>query len=287
MPLERTDVTHPLWRKKVDGSLLRHSVTPIPGWVERMWSIRTVFPEPGGRRDPLSQVQLTFDGRSFEGAVTAYKRRGSAAYRLFFEDALRDALAETFVMSNMRDLEARLRLAEGVADDVEDELPFWEFLDIEFDGPARTFWLEAYFRQKPSFPSLFRRLAISPPLKRMRDELAGKSHPRIHKQRWRPRRELDTEIGASNVIYMLIDTAADLFYVGEAAHLVPRLRRGHSLIPRWDYYRYDMLPSVLAPFRLQLERMLIRDIESLIGAAAEDLPKPLSQVRLVNLRIDR
>jgi hypothetical protein len=252
-----------------------------------MWSIGNLFPDPGGRRNPLSQVQLMFQGRTFEGAVTAYKRRSGAAYRLFFEDALRDALAETFVMSNMRDLEGRLRLAEGDSNDVEDELPFWEFIDIEFDGPRRAFKLEAYFRQKPSFPSLFRRLAAAPPLKRMQDELASKEHPRIYKQRWRPRHEFEMEIGATNVIYMLIDTAAGLFYVGEAAHLVPRLRRGHSLIPQWDYYRYDMLPSVLAPLRLQLERMLIRDVESLIGAAAEDLPKPLSQVRLVNLRIDR
>ena len=40
MPLERNDVEHPLWRKKVDRSLLRYSVTPIPGWVGRTWSIR-------------------------------------------------------------------------------------------------------------------------------------------------------------------------------------------------------------------------------------------------------
>ncbi|WP_207462149.1 GIY-YIG nuclease family protein [Azospirillum sp. SYSU D00513] len=288
MPLERNDVDHPLRRKKVDGSLLRLSVTPIPGWVARMWSITSLFPDKGARRNPASQVTLHFEGRTYSGAVTWYcRKREGIAYRLFFDDELRYALAETFVMSNMRHLEARLRAAEGLQDDVEAEIPFWEFLDIEFDGPARRFDLTAYYLQKPSFPSLFRRMAAAAPLARIRDELAGKAVGRIHKQRWRPRSEFESEIGATNVIYMLLDTRNRLLYVGESGNLVTRLKRGHELIPEWDYFRYDLLPSELEPYRVQIERMLIRDMDGLFGHSSIGLPVTVSDFRLVNLKVDR
>lgn len=236
MPLERDDVRNALWRKKVDGSLLRHSVTPIPGWVGHMWDITSVFPNKGGRRDPESQVKLRFKGAQFNGAVTWYRRGASAvAYRLWFEDALRYALADAYVMSHMRDLEERLRAASGYAGDVEQEIPFWEFLDIEFDPPAKAFDLTAYYVQKPSFPELFRRLADAPPLKRVRDELAGKATARIHKQLWKPRSEFETEIGATNVIHMLADTVDRLLYVGEADALtrVGGMHNGTSCSISW------------------------------------------------------
>lgn len=288
MPLERNNVRNALWRKKVDGSLLRHSVTPIPGWVGRMWNITSVFPSKGGRRDPESQVTLQFKGRRFNGAVTWYRRGESAlSYRLWFEDALRYALADAFVMSHMRDLEARLYTANGGSGDIEQRIPFWEFLDIEFDSADRAFDLTAYYVQKPSFPELFRRLADAPPMKRIRDELAGKAVARIYKQKWKLRSEFETEIGATNVIYMLADTGNRLLYVGEADALVPRFRRGHEPIPDWNYYRYSVLPQPLSEYRLQLERMLIRDMDALFGETAAALPVTISNFKLVNLRIDR
>lgn len=288
MPLERNDVEYPLWRKKVDGSLLRHSVTPIPTWVGRMWSITSNFPNKGGRRDPRSQVALRFRGNTYDGAVTWYHRnRQGISYRLWFDDALRYALADTFVMTNMRDLEARLRVAASVPGDVEQEIPFWEFLDIEFDAPQKTFELTAYYIQKPAFRELFRRMSDAPPLKRIREELARKAAHRIHKQNWKPRSEFESEIGATNVVYMLTDTNKRLFYVGETDGLIARLRRGHDLIPNWNYYRYSTLPKVLEPHRLQIERMLIRDIDALLGASALGLPEKISSFKLVNMRIDR
>lgn len=288
MPLERNDVSYALWRKKVDGSLLRHSVTPIPAWVGRMWAITSEFPNKGGRRDPESQVTLRFRGAVFNGAVTWYRRGAEGVgYRLWFDDALRYALADTFVMSNMRDLEARLRANIGDTSDTEQEIPFWEFLDIEFDAATKTFELTAHYTQKPSFPQLFRRLADAPPLKRIRDELAGKVSARIHKQNWRPRAEFETELGATNVIYMLVDTVSRLLYVGETDALISRFRRGHDLIPAWNYYRYNALPASLSEYRVHLERMVIRDIDGILGESALGLPVPISEFKLVNLRIDR
>lgn len=253
-----------------------------------MWDITGVFPGKRGRRDPASQVTLQFRGGSFAGAVTWYRRGpDTVAYRLWFDDTLRYALADTFVMSHMRDLEARLRTSRGDTSDVELEIPFWEFLDIEFDAHQKAFYLAAYYLQRPSFPELFRRLVDAPPLKGIRDELAGRISARIHKQNWKPRSEFETEIGATNVIYMLADTVNRLLYVGEAESLVPRLRRGHVSIPDWNYYRYNVLPASLAGDRVQLERMAIRDLDAIVGEAATSLPTSISQFKLVNLRIDR
>jgi hypothetical protein len=198
MLLERYDARHPLWRKKVDGSLLRHSETPIPEWVVKMWAITTVF--PGKRKSGRSQ----FAGRAEVPRAGLYgcrhRGQGAVGYKLWFEDALRYALADVFLMTNVRYLEGRLAKAEGHAGDVEQEIPFWEFLDIEFDAKIKTFNLRAYYLQKPTFPFLFRRMSDAPPLKRVLDELAGKLSPRIHKQDWKPRAEFETEIGATNVI---------------------------------------------------------------------------------------
>ena len=115
----------------------------------------------------------------------------------------------------------------------------------------------------------------------------NKSTARIYKQKWKPRSEFETEIGATNVVYMLIDTINRLFYVGEADALISRFRRGHELIPDWNYYRYSALPQSLSEHRVQLERMIIRDTDALLGETATILPIPISEFKLVNLKIDR
>ena len=158
-------------------------------------------------------------------------------------------------MSYMRSLEGALRQNA----DVERGIPFWEFLDIEFDQARRRFRFVAYYRQQPSFPHLFRRLIGSPALRKAADEIEGKTDIRIYKQDWKPRSDLEFELGAQNVIYMLIDTNRKQFYVGAAADLVKRLLQPHSCIENWNFFRYDVLPAELAPYRVDLERMMIRD----------------------------
>ena len=111
-------------------------------------------------------------------------------------------------MSFMRDIEDRLRSTREI--EIEKNIPFWEFLDIEFDQNNKTILMTAHYTQEPVFPELFRRLTYSPALKRIDDELTGKGEFRIHKQDWRPREDYETEIGADNIIYMLIDTAKKL-----------------------------------------------------------------------------
>jgi hypothetical protein len=89
----------------------------------------------------------------------------------------------------------------------------------------------AYYTVKADFPHLFERLIDSPAIKRIDDEMAGKSENRIHKQDWKPRCELELEIGAQNVIYVLLDSSSKRVYVGQAADLVGRLLQPQGARP--------------------------------------------------------
>jgi hypothetical protein len=58
-------------------------------------------------------------------------------------------------MSYMRSLEGALQ--ENA--DVEQKIPFWEFLDIEFDQEHRRFWFVAYYIPPELAPMLIRDFA--------------------------------------------------------------------------------------------------------------------------------
>jgi len=170
MKLERSNVEFPIWRKKVDSSLLQHKGTTIPNWACKMWDIDQLFSKCTSKKDPKSQVTITFDKTNYEGQVTiASKGRATPAYRLWFTEELQIKLKETYPMSFMRDIENRLRKEKQA--DIENEIPFWEFLDMEFDHTNRTFLFNAYYTQKPSFPELFKRIIGSPMIHKIDDEL--------------------------------------------------------------------------------------------------------------------
>lgn len=123
-------------------------------------------------------------------------------------------------------------------------------------------------------------------MRRVEDELQKKPEHRIHKQHWRRRVELEYELGARNVIYVLVDSKSKLAYIGEAGDLVKRLLQPHNSIPNWEFFRYDVLPEALTPFRVALERMLIRDIASVLPNNREIPWHDISGYTLVNDRID-
>jgi len=286
MKNERSNVDFPLWRKKVDSSLWTYNGTTIPNWACQMWSIVNRFSDVSSKNNPKSNIKIKLAKNVFDGWVTVAKKgRKTPAFRLWFSDDLSLVLKETFLMSYMRDIEKRLRDDKGL--DIEDEIPFWEFLDIEFDQINRTFIFTPYYTQKPSFPELFSRLIGSPSLKKIDDDTANKNKEKIYKQDWKPRDEYQTEIGAENVIYMLLDSKNKLFYVGEAKHLVKRLSQGHSKISKWDYYRYDVLPDSFENHRLEIERMQIRMFATLLKNSKGLKTMNLSKYKLVNDKIDK
>ena len=288
LKLERSNVSYPLWRKKVDSSLFRQNGTTIPNWACRMWRVQGEFSGCTSRKDPLSKVRIVLEREQFDGWVTIAKEgRTTPAYRLWYSDDLAFRLKDVFLMSFVRDIEDRLRKAKGDKEtNIEDEIPFWEFLDIEYDREARCFLFDAYYVQKPPFSELFKRFVESPVLHKIDDELGEKPPFRIYKNRWRPRAELEFELGANNVLYTLIDTKNRLVYVGEASNLIDRLRQNHPSIPEWDHFRYSVLPNEMAPHRKQLERMIIRDFAAVLENKADADSIRISEYRLANEKID-
>jgi hypothetical protein len=285
MKTERSNVDFPLWRKKVDKSLFEHKGTTVPLWACKMWGLPTYFQNVTSKKSADAQVAIRYEGKIYKGWVTVAKQgRSSPAYRLWFEDNLAHELKYTFLMSYMRSLEQSL--TKDNKTDIEIEIPFWEFLDIEFNQPKREFVFVAYYKQEASFPNLFERLISSPVISKIADELENKKEARIHKQSWKPREELEYEIGAVNVIYMLIDTKNKLLYVGEAQDLIRRLSQPYPTIKDWDNFRYNVLPDKLVPYRVVLERMLIRDFASLLRNKKDVKCISISDYSLANDKID-
>ncbi len=277
-----------MWRKKVDRSLFLHDGTTIPNWVCTNWHIQEDFGACRSSNDPASRVRIFFNSKEYQGTVTvAPLGRTTPAFRLWYKPELRYKLEETFVMSFVRDIEGRLRehkanSRRGV--DVEREIPFWEFLDIEYDRQHKTFFFKAYYTVKPAFSELFKHFIESPIQHKIEDQLGEKPEFRIYKTAWKPREEFENEPNPVNVVYMLLDTRRKLLYVGEAGNLVDRLRQAHGSIPNWDYFRYDVLPPETAPHRKVFERMIIADFCSFLRT----LPNGENMTyRLVNSRVDR
>jgi hypothetical protein len=252
-----------------------------------MWGINEDFSLCTSRKDPSSNVSVEFKDRKFGGWVTVAKEgRSTPAYRLWYRESLSYELKDAFLMSFVRDIEDRLRKSRGTkASNIEDEIPFWEFLDIEYEREARTFYFDAYYTQKPAFSELFKRFIESPVLHKIDDELSKKGSFRIYKGKWRPRKELEFELRANNVLYFLIDTKNKFFYVGEASRLVERLGQDHPSIPGWNYFRYDVLPDEMFPHRKTLERMIIADFASILESQGVESMK-ISDYRLANDKVD-
>ncbi len=285
MKVERSNIEFPLWRKKVDSSLFEHNGTTIPTWACTMWGVQKLFGNCISKNMEDAKVTIQFERVDYPGYVSVAKEgRKTPAYRLWYEDELVMELKHKFLMSYMRSLEKRLR--PEAKEDIEKDMPFWEFLDIEFDSNRKVFRFEAYYRQEPTFPELFKRLIGSPRLKQVDDELGKKGPVRIYKQSWKPREMLEFELGAMNVIYMLMDTENKMFYVGEALDLVKRLSQRYPSIPNWNFYRYDVLPNQLSGHRVAIERMLIRGYAELLENKSGIESRRISDYKLANDRID-
>ena len=286
MKTERSNIQFPIWRKKVDSSVLTKEVTPIPTFACAMWSIDKTFHNTTTKKDPTSKVKINFLNESFNGYLTVQKKsKNTPLYRLFFSKDLSALIKETFLMSYMRDIEKKLRKEKTI--DIENEIPFWEFLDIEYDKKNKTFLFTPHYTQKPSFPELFKRIIGSPSLKKIDDKISKKEKNKIYKQDWKPREEYPTEIGAENVIYMLIDTDNRLFYIGETEKLIKRFDQGHESIKDWNFYRYDVLPDSFSNERLEIERMQIRIFATLLKNIKDIETINLSNYTLVNEKVDK
>lgn len=292
MPNERSDVLENMWRKKVDGSFFDNQVTTIPNWLCKYWNLSKHFGKSTNKENPNNQIEITFNRRKYKGSLTYFTSKGRTrdGYRLWFRDTEDELLWEiknTFPMSYMRHLESKLRKLDksGSYGKVEDDIPFWEFLDIEFNE-KKSFTFTAHYKQKSSFPLLFESIMGTSKLHRIQDYISKGKQLKIYKEPWRERPSLDQMTEERNVIYHLMDTKKKHYYVGEADKLIVRLRAGHELIKKWDYFRFEVLPEELAPQRVTLERMMIRSFAGILNSKTDIDSKPISDYKLVNKKVD-
>jgi hypothetical protein len=287
MKLERSDIEFPLWRKKVDATLIKDGATPIPKWLWKVWDIEELFSTSNSKISSTADVKIIWGREKFTGKVVLSSSKKMC--RLFFERSLSDILKDTFLMSYMRSIENDLRKnkLEYLKQEIENEIPFWEFLDIEFDAPNKTFYFKAYYIQKPAYIELFKELVKSHSLKIIDDVLQNKDEFRFIKQDWKKKNKLSDQIDAKNVIYNLIDTHNKLIYIGEAESLTQRLNQNREVIKNWDYYRFDCLPEGLSKNqRVAIERLLIRTFASFFSNNKGIPSKEVSEYRLANEKID-
>ena len=143
--MSRSDVEFPMWRKKVDRSMLQKSGgTVLPAWVVDDYGIRNDF--TASKRGESSHVKVVFEKTQYDGWITVQtKSRPSPFFRLWFHNDLIVELRKTFLMTYVRSLEEELykREQKESGDDLEkwdseQMIPFWEFLDIEFSRDENT-----------------------------------------------------------------------------------------------------------------------------------------------------
>lgn len=290
MRLERSDIKYPLWRKKVDSSLFTKLDTPIPNWLADVWSIKELFGENTSKKEPNAQVLILFEKQTFIGWVTYAKYQAKdTTYKLFFSKEFIEKLKDVFIMSFMRSLEGRLRKTSNLhyKNTVEEDIPFWEFLDIEFDSRNKIFICKAHYFQKPIFPELFKQFVQSHLLKEIENTFSQKGIFKFIKEDWKPKSSLKTMLEKRNVIYYLIDTHNYLIYIGEAES-TKRIMQARPYIPDWNFFRVDILPEWLSrKQRQELERLVIRSYAAILNNSRFIQTQKISKYILVNKKIDR
>ncbi len=69
--------------------------------------------------------------------------------------------------------------------------------------------------------------------------------------------------------------------------LVKRLSQKYPSIPKWNYFRYDVLPNHLETLRIPLERMIIRKFAVLLRNKKGIDSLEISDYILANDKIDK
>jgi len=283
MKRERKNIKFPLWRKKVDSTLLKTSETPIPDWLFSVWSISNL------NISPKIDVSIKFENKIYSGKLRwSHKNKG---LRLQFDNKLRDLLKDEFLMTYMRSLEHDIRKKLNKDQhnlEIEQQVPFWEFLDIEFDVKTKTFYFYNHYSVKADFEYLYRAIKETQLLRRIEEKYDQKKRGKINKSDWKKKSNLNKSLDKKNVIYYLLDENKKELYIGETQSLKQRLGKFRKEIPTWTHYRFDELPDEYTEKdRIQLERVLIRSYASLLSNSVSIETKDISNYKLTNKLIDK
>ena len=296
MTIERNDIKHLMWRKKVDSSIF-NGESVIPMAFVKQWNLKSNFKD-NGKNSSYWPVKIKFGSKSYDGKVfyrPPTKARSSEQHKIIFQEDLIEDLKKAFLMSHIRWLEVELRKQDGkkaaeATRETERETPFWEFLDIEFDDSDKGFIFTAYYKQAAYFPEVFKHLIGSPKLKQIEGSIF-KNFESIINQDWKEKENLITELGAKNVIYFLLDNVNKLLYVGETgqdlkSRLSDKEHYKNAGIPHWTHYRFEVLPSSIdTKARREIEDMTIRAYASLFDNTKNMSSFKISNYKLVNRKI--
>ena len=88
MKLERSNIKFPLWRKKVDYSLLEDERTPIPNFLFDQWNIEHLFGKCISKNDVNSKVSIFYKNKKYDGAIFFNKGKTRKLCRLSFDKKL-------------------------------------------------------------------------------------------------------------------------------------------------------------------------------------------------------
>ena len=292
---DRRSVSFPMWRKKVDRTILNdNGCTVLPAWIVENFGIKDKFGK--GKKNPDNQILIHFKNRRYEGgSITVQtESRATPFYRLWLPPPLVEELRISFQMTYIRGLEEELqKKASGAIKsnfNSESEIPFWEFLDIEFDAEKMEIHLTAHWKQEVMFPMFFREIINSQLATRIEQEVLRGKELVIGKSEWKRKAHLQSQINEKNVIYWLVDKINKQLYVGMAENLTKRVTENRPEIPNWTHYRYDVLPYAFDDkIRHAIEKMVIRAMASLLknqpvnGKSIDSIE--LSEYTLVNKQI--
>lgn len=150
MPSERNNIKFPMWRKKIDASMFVEKSTYIPEWIiDDLWEIREVFPH-SSRKNPQSEVDILYNNPGgkeslHDGWVTTtrYDGKRNDIMRFHVDEDVKRLLVRDFPLTHRRMLEKTSRGWNSPK--AEREIPFWEFIDIEFDADEFTFILTPHY----------------------------------------------------------------------------------------------------------------------------------------------
>ena len=268
---DRRNVSHPMWRKKVDRTILNdNGCTVLPSWIVDSFGIRDAFGK--GKNNVENQIAIYFNRKKYlGGSITVQtESRASPFYRLWLPIELVEELRIAYQMTYIRGIEEELqkkRIAKSDTNwDSEAEIPFWEFLDIEYDFENKEMHLTSHWNQKVMFPMFFREVIDSQLTTRIEREVIQGKELVITKGDWKPKSALKHQINAKNVIYWLIDVQNKEIYVGMAENVTKRVTENRPEIPGWTHYRFDTLPTVFDNnTRHAIEKMVIRSVASLLS----------------------
>lgn len=141
-----------MWRKKMDASMFDHKSTFIPHWVRDIFDIKETF-HRSSTKDPRSEAEIEYrhpDGRVtiHRGWVTTtkYEKGRNDVMRLFVDEGVIENLQTDFKMTYLRTIEKEFRGWNSPT--AESEIPFWEFLDIEYNAKDCSFIFVPHYTQE-------------------------------------------------------------------------------------------------------------------------------------------